>query len=158
MGANPTGRAGRHGHLVVELRIRGELTAAVSRSATEAVESHGTRLISPCRGLGTNSKFEVVIPPRILSAGAERGAALVGAHQGIVDEVLGQGLVARQRKGIPAHWRQLPDHVVPALVRLRPVHNPHTELTANLIPQRAIDDALPQLKSRTNGCPTCFVR
>src|SRR3954464_11642925 len=29
------------------LRIRGELTAAVSRSATEAVESHGTRLISP---------------------------------------------------------------------------------------------------------------
>src|SRR4051794_9267760 len=68
MGANPTGRAGRHGHLVVELRIRGELTAAVSRSATEAVESHGTRLISPCRGLGTNSKFEVVIPPRILRA------------------------------------------------------------------------------------------
>src|SRR4051794_27704331 len=68
MGANPTGRAGRHGHLVVELRIRGELTAAVSRSATEAVESHGTRLISPCRGLGTNSKFEVVIPPRILTA------------------------------------------------------------------------------------------
>src|SRR3954447_17266 len=67
MGANPTGRAGRHGHLVVELRIRGELTAAVSRSATEAVESHGTRLISLCRGLGTNSKFEVVIPPRILT-------------------------------------------------------------------------------------------
>src|SRR3954452_24291495 len=52
------------------LRIRGELTAAVSRSATEAVESHGTRLISPCRGLGTNSKFEVVIPPRILSPAA----------------------------------------------------------------------------------------
>src|SRR3954471_17389643 len=73
MGANPTGRAGRHGHLVVELRIRGELTAAVSRSATEAVESHGTRLISPCRGLGTNSKFEVVIPPRILSGAVHRG-------------------------------------------------------------------------------------
>src|SRR3954447_6004855 len=75
MGANPTGRAGRHGHLVVELRIRGELTAAVSRSATEAVESHGTRLISPCRGLGTNSKFEVVIPPRILSNGGATPAA-----------------------------------------------------------------------------------
>ena len=29
------------------LRIRGELTATVSRSATDAVESHGTRLISP---------------------------------------------------------------------------------------------------------------
>ena len=29
------------------LRIRGELTAAVSRSATEAVGSYGTRLISP---------------------------------------------------------------------------------------------------------------
>src|SRR3954465_6580408 len=28
------------------LRIRGELTATVSRSATDAVESHGTRLIS----------------------------------------------------------------------------------------------------------------
>src|SRR4051794_30073385 len=30
-----------------KLRIRGELTATVSRSATDAVESHGTRLISP---------------------------------------------------------------------------------------------------------------
>jgi hypothetical protein len=29
------------------LRIRGELTAAVSKSATEALGSHGTRLISP---------------------------------------------------------------------------------------------------------------
>jgi len=29
------------------VRIRGELTAAVSRSATEAVGSHGSRLISP---------------------------------------------------------------------------------------------------------------
>src|SRR5436190_23811433 len=32
------------------LRIRGELTAAVSRSATEAVGSHGSRLISPRLG------------------------------------------------------------------------------------------------------------
>jgi hypothetical protein len=31
----------------IALRIRGELTATVSRSATDAVESHGTRLISP---------------------------------------------------------------------------------------------------------------
>src|SRR3954447_17038367 len=35
-----------HGRLDL-LRIRGELTAAVSRSATEAVGSHSTRLISP---------------------------------------------------------------------------------------------------------------
>jgi CheY-like chemotaxis protein len=33
--------------LRIVLRIRGELTAAVSRSAMEAVGSYGTRLISP---------------------------------------------------------------------------------------------------------------
>src|SRR4051794_6915154 len=79
-----------------------------------------------------------------VSAGAERGAALVGAHQGIVDQVLGQGLVAGERMGIPAHWRQLRDHVVPALGRPRSAHAPYTELTARLIPKRAFDDdALP---------------
>src|SRR4051812_16556517 len=59
-------REGRMVWLPALVRIRGELTATVSRSATEAVESHGTRLISPCLGLGTNSKIEAVIPPRIL--------------------------------------------------------------------------------------------
>src|SRR3954451_14434499 len=41
-----------------QLRIRGELTAAVSRSATEAVGSHGSRLISPRYDLGQTAKLK----------------------------------------------------------------------------------------------------
>src|SRR3954447_25532814 len=88
-----------------------------------------------------------------VGTGAERGAALVGAHQGVMDEVLGLSLVAGERTGIAAHRRQLRDDVVPALLRPCSAHAPYTELTADLIPQSATDDLLPQPNVRASGYP-----
>src|SRR5215207_895855 len=73
-----------------------------------------------------------------VGAGAKRAAALAGAHQGIVDEVLGVSCVAGEHPRIPAQRRQLRDYVVLALLRPRPAHTPYTEQTAPLIPQLAI--------------------
>src|SRR5829696_5602352 len=65
--------------------------------------------------------------------GPERGAALVGAHQGVMDEIFGLGLVAGERTRVAAHRRQLRDHIIAAVRWPCAVHDQYREPTPHFI-------------------------
>ena len=63
----------------------------------------------------------------------EARALLVGADKGVMHQVLGVDVAARERAGVAAESRKLAEHVKGGRALKR--HDPYTELAAELIRQ-----------------------